>query len=74
MEIGATFSVSQNAMVQDTVRMNEIAHRIASNTGGDIDNLIEDMTEMGVIKGDYQANAKVISTMNDVLENLLGMV
>ena len=74
MEIGATFSVSQNAMVQDTARMNEIAHRIASNTGGDIDNLIEDMTEMGVIKGDYQANAKVISTMNDVLENLLGMV
>jgi len=74
MEIGSAFSTPQAAMAEDTARMDRLAHRIANNTGGDIDDLIEDMTEMDIIKNHYAANAKVISTMDDVLENILGMV
>ena len=74
MEIGSAFSVSQSAMAEDSARMNKLAHNIANNTDADVDTLVEDITQMGIIKNNYEANAKVISTMDDLLENILGMV
>ncbi|OGV34953.1 MAG: hypothetical protein A2020_13310 [Lentisphaerae bacterium GWF2_45_14] len=74
MDIGSAFSVSQDAMAADMVRMSQIASNIANDDGSDVDNLIENMTEMQVIKSNYEANGSTISTMNDLLENILGMV
>jgi len=74
MEIGSSFNISQSAMMDDLNRIDKIAQNIASDDGSDVDNLIVNITEMQIAQNHFEANAKVITTMDDVLESILGMV
>jgi flagellar hook protein FlgE len=72
MKIGSYLNLSQEAMADNIRKFDKLAENIASGDGS-MDNMAFQITEMKQTENNLQANAKVINTMNDMLETLLSM-
>jgi flagellar basal body rod protein FlgC len=73
MEIGSGFNIAEEALARDMDKMSEIAHEVANNTDASSMDLVTNMTDMTITQRNYEANIKVIQTLDDMYEEILGI-
>jgi flagellar hook protein FlgE len=73
MEIGSGFNIAEEALARDMDKMSEIAHEVANNTDASSMDLVTNMTDMTITQRNYEANIKVIQTLDDMYEEIHGI-
>jgi len=63
---------AEGAMLRDGNNVHQIAHEVANTETGD-DNLVENMVDMIQAQRSFEANAVVITTADEMLDEILSM-
>lgn len=80
MQVGSIFNTSEAAMSGRIDKMAEIAHKISTfntieeDAAQEKTDLIEEFTDMKMNQRAFEADAKVIQTADDMLEEMLGLL
>jgi len=69
MQVGNVINTAEEAMMRESNHMTEIAHDIANENG----DLTENMVDMMETQRSFEANAVVITTADEMLDEILSM-